>query len=557
MPKVLRRHEGNGHKADYRRTFAVLGCAFGEPSGSGEALAEACPFCGRDRFSLNVETGLWHCKHEDRGGNVTDFLTETHAAYLGQTTTAHRSALAKLRGVAPQALGRHELAHAGDLACWLVPFKSARGNVVNLLRFYPDREKPNKLLLPELPTALYGFDKLKAADKDKPVLLCEGPFDAIALDYSLGPPNRGKYVVVASPGAFKEEWAEHFRGRKVRAFYDNDQGGRNHTARVQKLLGESGVADELLALKWPDGTPDGYDVNDLVRERPGRSVLGWLVARCFKVIPEPRLAWVHGTELDGRGEERIDWVWPNRLRCGTYASLSGKQATLKSTLVRELVARFTSGDPLPGCDQAGMPAGHVVYVTAEDSTATVGGGLKLAGADMHRVLILPATLKDGDPLNILEHLEELRQKVREYGVRLVVIDGQNSVVGGPCIATDMLARHNVTNKLHQFAQREDVCLLGVRNEDAEGRALGPQSMGDLARCVLRVVELSSYRGERFFELHFVKVSDAARSTHPPCPTRWKTSAGLPAAFSGGKPGPPGRPGRRSRTRGPTPRPPGR
>jgi hypothetical protein len=85
------------------------------------------------------------------------------------------------------------------------------------------------------------------------------------------------------------------------------------------------------------------------------------------------------------------------------------------------------------------------------------------------------------------------------------------------ISTDMLARHNVTNKLHQFAQRENICLIGLRNENAEGRALGPQSMADLARCIVRAVELKSYNDRRYFRLIFERISDAAPKTHPPIP----------------------------------------
>src|SRR5262249_37432610 len=151
-----------------------------------------------------------------------------------------------------------------------------------------------------------------------------------------------KYVIVATPGAFKEEWADHFKGRKVRALYDNDEGGRRHTACVQKLLGESGVAAELLVLKWPDGTPDGYDVNDYVREYPDTSIVGFVRDHCFAVVPEPKLAWLSAAELATAKPERIDWPWPDHLRCGTYCSFSGKQGTLKSTLVRELVARYSA-----------------------------------------------------------------------------------------------------------------------------------------------------------------------------------------------------------------------
>jgi hypothetical protein len=130
---------------------------------------------------------------------------------------------------------------------------------------------------------------------------------------------------------------------------------------------------------------------------------------------------------------------------------------------------------------------------------------------------MEARTKDDNPLNILDNLPEIEQTIREYGIRLVIIDGQNSMVGAPCIVTDMLARHNVTTKLHQFAQKLNVCLLGIRNEDAEGRALGPQSMADRARCVLRAVDKNPGKDPPYGRLEFVKVSDAARKFYPPIP----------------------------------------
>ena len=170
-----------------------------------------------------------------------------------------------------------------------------------------------------------------------------------------------------------------------------------------------------------------------------------------------------------------------------------------------------------GCDRAGMPAGHVLYIHVEDGKAEVDDSFELFGGDFDRWHTMPATLRDGDPLNVLDHLGEIEQTIREYGIRLVIIDGQNSVVGAPDISTDMKGRANVTNKLHQFAQRHDICLIGIRNEDADGRAMGSQSMGDISRCVLRAVELPPDKNDRYFRLVFVKVSDSTPKTHPPIP----------------------------------------
>ncbi len=535
-------HANNGHSTDYSKLFGWFGVVF-HRNGSAEALADACPWCGKDKFSLNVTTGEYHCKHCAEGsGNHWTFLRWAYGEALKGTTADRYSALGKKRGIAPQTLKRHGLAYDEGGARWLIPFKNAEGNVVNLQLYYPDAPKgQTKQNLPGLSTAIYGFEQL-AKDKERPVLICEGPFDAIALDYSLGANNRAKYAIVATPGTFKEAWAPHFRGRKVRAFYDNDKGGEQHRERVRKLLGVSGVAAELKVLKWPDGTPDGYDVNDLIREPQfkGKSVLGFLDEHCVEVTAEPKLDVQRGRDRKpGDDREDRDWPWPDHLMCGTYVSYSGRRGTLKSTVMRELVALYTTGRPMPGQEAPGMPAGNVIYITAEDDRKEVWDSLDLAGADTDRVNVIKATLKDGDPLNVLEHLPELENLIREDGVRLVIIDGQNSVVGAPNISTDMLARHNVSNKLHQFAQRLDICLVGIRNEDAEGRALGPQSMGDLARCILRSTEIhGAPDGERYFRLSFERVSNRSQKLYPPIPYSVEDLGGSSRRILWGKEKPP-------------------
>jgi hypothetical protein len=510
----------DGKEHNYARIFEQFGVGFGAVSNSGEAVAEECPFCGRDKFHLNIRSGLYHCKHCNEKGNVTTFLTWLHKELLDATTEEHYAALKEKRGIAIQSLRHFELAYDRSEGRWLIPFKNAQGSVVNIQFYYPGRGKLNKINLPGLPLCIFGFEKL--TDRKKRVLLCEGPFDAIALHYNLGH-NRDRYIIVATPGGFKKEWAPLFKGFRVQALYDNDDAGSQHRESVRILLGESGIAAELTLLKWPEPFPDGYDINDLIRDPKygngaKNSVLDFLNKHCVKVVVEPKLRCTFGWQRQPGVARPIDWVWPGHLRCGTYASFSGHKGTMKSTITRELVARYTKGLPMPGCDTAGMPPGYVVWVTAEEQEDEVWEHLEFAGADLNKVMVIPATLRDADMLNVLEHFKEMEQLyIKPYGARLVVLDGQNSVVGAPNISTDILARNNVTNKLHQFAQRLDVCLLGIRNEDAEGRALGPQSMGDIGRCVWRAVEAGKDGDDRYFTLKFVRISDAAPKLHPDLP----------------------------------------
>jgi hypothetical protein len=502
--------------SDYTRAFAEFGTVLGPPSGSGEAVADECPWCFKDKFHVNVRSGLYHCKRCQESGNVTTYLTAKHAGYLEVTTDDHYHALRDKRGIALQTLKRHGLAYDEGANRWLIPFKSREGNVVNIQSYYPNRAtKLNKINVPGLPTALYGLDRL-SADKDKILFLCEGAFDAIALDYHLKD-NRNRYDVVATPGGLKEAWAEHFKGRKVRALYDNDKGGEAHRQRARKLLGESRVAAELRLLYWPERFPEGCDVNDVVRDPQYEDVS--LVALSLdhgaKVGAEPKLLIRHG-ERPKADEKPIDWIWPHHLRCGTYVSFSGKQGTFKSTIALELAARYTTGRLMPTCKEPGMPAGHVLYLHAEDDAEAADNGFRWAGGDFGKWHALPAFAADGQQINVLEHLGEIEETVKRFGIRFVIVDGQNSVVGSPNISTDMGARTNVTNPLHQFAQRLNICLMGIRNEDAEGRAMGPQSFGDIGRCVVRAVE-EVRSTPPYCKLEFVKVSDTARRNYPDIP----------------------------------------
>jgi hypothetical protein len=512
---------------DYSRVFETFGVGFSR-NGSTQVRADACPWCGKGKFYLDPVEGLYHCKHCEERGNVTKYLTWQHRQYLDATTSEDYSRLRAQRGgfIAPQTLRLHELAYVPWARYWIIPFFNAQGNIFTMQLYFPDGREPSKMNLPGLPTGLYGFDKLVAAPKDKPVLLCEGPFDAIALDYGIGAEHRPRYVIVATPGPFRADWAPYFKDRKVRALFDNDKGGQAHRDRAEKLLGRSGAARELLALKWPEDLPDGYDVHDLVRDLDGKKVLSWLNENCYEVVRESKLAWTHGWERHSTAPGLIKWVWPDHLRTRTYASFSGRGGSFKSTIARLLIAYYTRGKPMPFCEKVGLPAGHVIYITAEDDEDTAWEQLEQADADLSRVTVLPGTLKDGSGMNLLQHLDELREVIRKYAVRFVVVDGQNSVVGAPCIATDMLARHHVTNPLHQFAQREDICLLGIRNEDRYGRPLGPQSMGDLGRCIMHTEELKRYKGDRYFMLHFDKVSDVSADLYPPIPF---SIEGLPGA----------------------------
>jgi hypothetical protein len=75
----------------------------------------------------------------------------------------------------------------------------------------------------------------------------------------------------------------------------------------------------------------------------------------------------------------IEWLWPERIPFQAITLLDGPPGTGKSVLTYDLVARLTSGKPLPNCSEAFSPAG-VVLLQAEDSiSGTVLPNLQAMG----------------------------------------------------------------------------------------------------------------------------------------------------------------------------------
>jgi len=259
---------GTAKQPDYTRLFETFGVEF---SGNGSTNVQAaCPWCEGDRFYVDVETGQYKCHKAKCGqqGNALTFIREMHRRALDATTDEHRRTLKRLRGWPLQTSKRFDLAWAADLGCWLLPSKSPKGTVVNLLRYWPPKgeDKGRKKNLPVLCSALFGLDAL-TAEASKTVFVCEGPFDAISLDQHLRDrKTRARYDLLAVPGAstFKPEWARFLTGRTVRLLYDADEAGRKGQERAAKVLRDAGVSD-IAVLRWPDGTPDGYDIGDLCK----------------------------------------------------------------------------------------------------------------------------------------------------------------------------------------------------------------------------------------------------------------------------------------------------
>jgi hypothetical protein len=144
--------------------------------------------------------------------------------------------------------------------------------------------------------------------------------------------------------------------------------------------------------------------------RPGREPHGHTV-RLSDVAPEP-----------------LRWLWPGRIPASKITVLDGDPGLGKSTLLCELTARISSGDPLPGAGADAAPAaprGVLLFSAEDDLFDTIRPRIDAAGGDPKRIVsfvAVPNGTDTGRPFALPHDLPILEAVVQRLDVALVVFD---------------------------------------------------------------------------------------------------------------------------------------
>lgn len=300
----------------------------GNPNAVGE-----CPFCGKEKFSVNVETGLWRCFVCEEKGNVTSFLRKLVELLDGEDERIS-NLLSRDRRVSALALYEyHAFVHPVTME-YAVAGYSVDRKVSQIYRYVV---KGSKKLLLATPTVNHGlFLPFGWDDKKKIVYVCEGPWDAMALwdalrgykeDRETGELSRtgseessllASANVVGIPGCGSVgepflKWCSLFKGKQVVLCFDSDHPRENEGRRVEPagysackracelMARTSDQPDRVSYLKWGNDGFDparksGYDVRDLLTEGDRAEGLAEFLGR-VEPIPED---WVKGRSAASR-----------------------------------------------------------------------------------------------------------------------------------------------------------------------------------------------------------------------------------------------------------------
>ena len=221
-----------------------------------------CFGCDKEEhLYLNTQKNVFQCHRCGLHGNTHNFLEYTWLELKAGLTLIHLEALASYRKLPLEAFTTLDIGYKNGI--YYFPVCRPDNGKFTDFRWYKIGEKTKSLS--GAITGVYGFEKISSQAKNfEKVHLCEGEFDAIALNYLFKKTDRPEYAI-SLPGAnnVKREWIPYLTNQHVNCCFDNDGAGRAGQKKVYDLL-QPPVANSLSFINWPDLSPPGYDVNDFV-----------------------------------------------------------------------------------------------------------------------------------------------------------------------------------------------------------------------------------------------------------------------------------------------------
>lgn len=227
--------------------------------GSSNQYVGNCVFCGKeDKLFVNKDTQLWDCKVCGVSGNYLKFLFYVATKAQGVITVEELKFLSQDRKLPLEAFKTWGIGKWNNL--YTLPVKDNKGQIQDVRTF----QLGKKLLsAPGANVGLFNIQELEVLGLDEVVYICEGEWDAIALNWLLKSLKK-LGVVVGVPGAntFKKEWIPSFKGKEVICLYDNDAAGeQGEILALQRL---TGCARSLKFIHWLPSNPPGYDIRDFI-----------------------------------------------------------------------------------------------------------------------------------------------------------------------------------------------------------------------------------------------------------------------------------------------------
>lgn len=190
----------------------------------------------------------------------------------------------------------------------------------------------------------YRLPELIAADRTKPVFICEGEKDcdrlaAVGLVATCNAMGAAAAGAASTKCKWRPEHAEYLRGRVAIIVPDNDQPGRDHAAGVAASL--AGIAASVKILALP-GVAEKGDASDWLDNGGTAEQLLALSAAATDANAVEPIKLITSAEFFSASYKR-EYIIDGILTAGEPCVIGGRSKTLKTSLVVDLALALGTG----------------------------------------------------------------------------------------------------------------------------------------------------------------------------------------------------------------------
>jgi hypothetical protein len=210
---------------------------------------------------------------------------------------------------------------------------------------------------------------------------------------------------------------------------------------------------------------------------------------------------------------KLGWLWQDRIPRGKTSLYTGKQDNGKSMATIDLIARTTTGRDWPDGEKNTLGARKVILAATEDDlNDTLVPRLKVAGADLSKIIIVEKVLvtgEDGKTKRLMQLKEDYRLVQRALEaypeVALIVLDPLTSYLGKVDQNKDSDMRP-LMDALADALRKSGAAFVGIMHHnkrsdlDAVQRVQGASAIVGSARTVWGFSKDKDNKGEYFMTL---------------------------------------------------------
>lgn len=391
-------------------------------------------------------------------------------------------------------------------------YKYADGTTAYSIRRMPDENGKKKFMAVQ-PDGTYGLGKadklpykLPEVSKAKTVIIVEGEKDVHTVE-GLG------LVGTTFPfgaGAWRDEYAIHFKNKRVVVLPDNDEAGMNHALDICKGIYE--LVEAVKIVKLP-GLKEKGDISDWVIGKEKEEAKQELF-KLFKNTPvwKPKSDTGLIRVSDVKPEE-VHFLWYPYIPIGKVTLIDGDPGVGKSYLTQAIGTAITLGYGIP--DWTSTPS-NVLYLSTEDEVSdTIRPRMEAMGAILDQVYVDENYFVLNDA-----GFERLSKLIKESHASIVFIDPLVAYFGAKMDMNKANETRSVMARLAQIGKTHHCAVVGIRHlrKDATKKGAGKKiyrGTGSIdivgaSRSVLMVEEdqdASSYK-----KIMHIKCNVAPRGT---------------------------------------------